>query len=133
MDQVDYKIIELLKADGSLSNTELSKQLFISSQAVGKRRRSLEKSQVISDYTIKSSVYKTAFIEVYMNSSKFSQFEAAIINLDYKLEFHKIAGSYCYLIIFERASCRFDEDLNDLLSVIEEYARYKVNISCKRI
>lgn len=133
MDQIDYQIIALLKNDGKLSNTELSNLLYISSQAIGKRRNKLEVDRVITSYSINSSAYKTAFIEIYMNGSNFSQFEEDIQSLDYLIELHKIAGSYCYLISFEQITSEFDDSLDKILKVIEKYGRYKVNISTKRI
>ncbi len=71
IDEIDYKIIELLKRNGKLSNTQLSNRLFISSQAIGKRRSKLEHKGIITQYTNNSSLYKIAFIEIYMNNSKF--------------------------------------------------------------
>lgn len=133
MDHIDYRIIALLKKDGKLSNTELSNLLYISSQAIGKRRNRLEADRLITNYSINSSVYKTAFIEIYMNGSNFTQFEEDIQSLDYFIELHKIAGSYCYLIRFEQTVSEFDDSLNNILKVIEKYARHKVNISIKHI
>lgn len=133
MDQIDYQIIELLKINGKLSNTELSKQLYISSQAIGKRRIKLEAQKMINNYTIDSLIYKTAFIEIYMNNSNFKQFEQSIKSLDYHLELHKIIGSYCYFIKFDQVVDKFDDSLDQLVTVIEGYARYKINISSKRI
>ncbi len=75
IDEIDYKIIEILKCNGKQSNTQLSNRLFISSHAICKRRSKLEKQGIITQYPINFSLYKTAFIEIYMNNSKFNQLE----------------------------------------------------------
>lgn len=133
MDQIDIEIIKLLKANGKLPNTELANKLHISSQAIGKRRMRLEVRNTISDYTISSSIYKTAFIEVYMNNSKFEEFESVINNVGAVSNLHKISGSYCYLIIFEELTEDFDNSLQALIKQIEPYGRYKINTSMYQV
>lgn len=68
-----------------------------------------------------------------MNNSKFSQFENDIKSLNYQIELHKIMGSYCYLIKYDEFSENFDNNLNEIIKIIEEYAKYKINISNKQI
>ncbi len=132
MDQIDYQIVKQLRKNGKLSNTELGNKLHISSQAIGKRRTKLEKEGIISDYSVQCSLYKTAFIEIYMNNSNFKQFETAVKATGFDLELNKVFGNYCYLIKYEELTDYFDLNLSLLIEVIEVYARYKVNF-CTRV
>lgn len=133
MDQIDTDIIKKLKINGKLTNTDLANNLHISSQAIGKRRKRLEDSKFISNYTISSSIYKTAFIEVYMNKSNFEEFELAIVNVKTVSAIHKISGSYCYLLIFEELTADFDNSLQHVVKQIESYGRYKINTSMYQV
>lgn len=133
MDQIDCQIVNNLRVNGKLTNVELGSILHISSQAVGKRRIKLEAERKISQYTILSDAYKTAFIEVYLNNNEFKQFEKAILELKLDIEMHKISGGYCYMIILNQINNLFEENLEQLLNAIEMFARYKVNTSVRRI
>ncbi len=133
MDNIDYQIIGLLKANGKLSNVELGEILHLSSQAVGVRRTKLERASIITKYTISSNLYKTCFIEIYLNDNNFSQFEAAISSFEAELKLYKISGAYCYLLIYEEVAEVFDQSLAELLVVVEQYARYKVNTSLRQV
>lgn len=129
MDQIDIDIIKQLKVNGKLTNTDLANKLHISSQAIGKRKVRLEALGAISDYTISSKLFKTAFIEVYMSNTKFEEFEVKMTNVHTVSNLHKISGSYCYLIIFEELIDEFDNSLQCLVKKIEPYGRYKINTS----
>ncbi len=131
MDQIDYQIIKLLKLNGKLSNVELGEKLHMSSQAIGIRRSKLESANDIISYSISSPIYKTAFIEVYLNNNNFDRFESDIIKHGSCCKLHKISGSFCYLLIYEELIEKFDQTLTDVLATIEQHGRYKVNTSIK--
>lgn len=133
MDQIDYQIIKYLKENGKLSNVELGEKLHMSSQAIRIRRSKLEKSNNIMSYSISSPIYKLAFIEVYLNSNCFEKFEADIVKFGSSCKLHKISGSYCYMLIYEELTNKFDASLIKVLTTIEQHGRYKVNTSVKVI
>ena len=51
MEDLDRRIVELLRADGRMSYTDLGKELGMSTSAVHQRVRRLEKRKVVTGYT----------------------------------------------------------------------------------
>ncbi len=132
MDKVDKQLIMLLKNNGKLSNVELGEQLYISSQAVGKRRKNLETKGIIKSYTIAVASEEKAFVEIYLNDNSFNTFESNLLANFSNIELHKISGAYCYLLIVSGNIEDFDEKLVKILHFIEKYARYRVNKSTRQ-
>ncbi len=82
MDELDKKIINLLKNDGQLTNKEIGNKVHLTGQAVGKRILSLEDEGIIEGYTIKVHYSSKQFIRVFMEGNDFKSVEQKIMEFD---------------------------------------------------
>lgn len=104
MDDIDIKIIELLKKNSRLSGSDISKEVHLSVPAVTERIRKLEEGNVIERFTVKLNREKfglnlAAFIFVTLKDPKYiDNFKKTVMKFDSVLECHHIAGEYDYLL-----------------------------------
>jgi len=104
MDELDIKIIELLKKSSRMTSSEISKNINLSVPAVSERIRKLEDGGVIKRYTLELNREKfglnlLAFIFVSIDRTEnINNFMQAMLNCNEVLECHHIAGEYDYLL-----------------------------------
>ncbi|MGC5324522.1 Lrp/AsnC family transcriptional regulator [Brevibacillus sp. SYSU BS000544] len=104
MDLVDTKIIQLLKQNGRMTSSEMSKHTHLSIPAVAERVRKLEDRGVIERFTVKLNREEMgqtmlAFIFVILERTEdISVFRDKIIQVPEVLECHHLAGEYDYLL-----------------------------------
>ncbi|NUU62256.1 Lrp/AsnC family transcriptional regulator [Paenibacillus agri] len=104
MDDIDLQILEMLKANGRITSSEISKAIHLSVPAVTERIRKLEKNGVIDQFTVKLNRKAigynfVVFIFVQLNgSAKTEQFRKNITQSPLVLECHHISGEYDYLL-----------------------------------
>lgn len=104
MDDIDIKIIELLKKNSRLSGSDISKEVHLSVPVVTERIRKLEEGNVIEQFTVKLNREKfglnlAAFIFVTLKDPKYiDNFKKTVMKFDSVLECHHIAGEYDYLL-----------------------------------
>lgn len=104
LDDKDRMILHLVQRDGAMAQSEIAKQVGLSTAAVSERLAKLEKSGVIRRWTaivepaaVGSSV--TAFIEVFFEHPRFeSGFIERSQKLDEVLECHHITGEFSLLL-----------------------------------
>lgn len=135
MDEIDYKIIKLLKENSRIQWKEIGDSIHLSGQAVGNRIRRMEEEGVIEKFTIIVDELKLgkliqAFITVFMKSNNHAEFQRYIKNNPNIIEANRISGEGCY---FLKASISSQEDLNKTLDEILKYANYRVNLSIGKI
>ena len=119
MDEIDKKIIKILSENSRISNSEISKQVFLSIPAVGERIKKLEEKNIIEKYTIRTNRnqlgYKLLAI-IFVNiddTEKIKEFREKITEMEEVIECLHMAGEYDYLL---KILVRDTEELEDFLS-----------------
>lgn len=129
MDKKDRAILSELRNNSRQSWREIGDKVFLSSQAVGQRIQDLLNNHIIEKFTIKEQKQHLQFITIYMNTNQFTSFENLVKSFNEVIEFYKITGDGCYMII-----SHFDSDaLNLFLTKITDFGRYKVSHRLKQI
>ena len=129
MDKKDRAILSELRNNSRQSWREIGDKVFLSSQAVGQRVQDLLNNHIIEKFTIKEQKQNLQFITIYMNTNQFTSFENLVKSFNEVIEFYKITGDGCYMII-----SHFDNDaLNLFLTKITDFGRYKVSHRLKQI
>ncbi|RNB80429.1 Lrp/AsnC family transcriptional regulator [Brevibacillus nitrificans] len=104
MDQMDQEILQLLKINGRMTSSEISRQVHLSVPAVSERIRKLEESAVIDLFTVKLNREQIgqqllAFIMVQLEKPEHvEEFRKVILQADSVLECHHMAGAYDYML-----------------------------------
>lgn len=119
MDEIDLRIIELLKTNSRMTGSEISKRVNLSIPAVIERIRKLEDGGVIHRYTVRLNREKfnlalIAFIFITLEKSEYIKgFREAVIGFENVLECHHIAGEYDYLL---KVAAKDTKGLEELIS-----------------
>lgn len=104
MDMIDLKIIKLLKNNSRTTSSEISKKILLSVPAVAERIRKLDEEKVINQFTIKLNRKKfdlniMAFVFVSIDKAEnVNHFREMILQNDWVLECHHLAGEYDYIL-----------------------------------
>lgn len=104
MDKNDEKILEILKMDGRITVSDISRKINLSVPAVAERIRKLEQSKTIEKYLVRLNRMELgytllAFISVTLDKTEnISRFREKIITCPNVLECHHIAGQGDYLL-----------------------------------
>jgi Lrp/AsnC family leucine-responsive transcriptional regulator len=112
MDELDYRLVDLLQRDGRATQLELSRGVGLSQPAVAERIRKLEERGVITGYTARVDATKlgkdiTAFIGVSIEHPKyFEGFAKKVLALPDVLEAHRVAGQDSYILKVKTANTR---------------------------
>lgn len=112
MDRFDERILQELKADGRLSNVELSTRIGLSPSATLRRVQELEQNNTIIGYRallnpIKQGIEFVAYVEIGLSDhSKAAQqdFELCIQRAKEVVECHNITGTKEYLLRVETSN-----------------------------
>ena len=111
MDQIDQKILRVLRRDGRISNVALADRVSLSPSACLRRVQELERSGVIRGYRVVTSPERmgrslSAYVMVGLSShTKAVQegFERAMAVASEVVECHNIAGAFEYILRVECA------------------------------
>ena len=106
LDRIDLKILNVLQADGRLSNLKLAEAVALSPTAVLARVQRLTREGYILGYEarldpVKLGVGMLVFVEVLLDRTTpnvFEAFKAAVQAHPQILECHKVAGGFDYLV-----------------------------------
>lgn len=104
MDELDYRIVDMLQRDGRATQLEISRSVGLSQPAVAERIRKLEERRVITGYTARVDASKlgkdiTAFIGVSIEHPKyFEGFARKVLAMPEVLEAHRVAGQDSYIL-----------------------------------
>ncbi|HYO55819.1 Lrp/AsnC family transcriptional regulator [Archangium sp.] len=104
MDELDYRIVDLLQRDGRATQLELSRSVGLSQPAVAERIRKLEERGVITGYSARVDAAKlgkdiTSFIGVSIEHPKyFDGFARKVLAMPEVLEAHRVAGQDSYVL-----------------------------------
>jgi Lrp/AsnC family leucine-responsive transcriptional regulator len=126
MHEKDRKILEMLQADGRMSNVDLAKAVELTPSATLERVRKLEEKGFITGYAamvdpLKVDLGLAAFIFIRVDDR---EDELRVANelaaQPFVLELHHLAGEDCFLVKIRA------HDTNDLYRILkDEFGRYK--------
>lgn len=129
MDQIDQKILNLLKENSRLTNKEIGEKIHLTGQAVGNRINQMIDQQVIKNFTVEITYETTQFIRLFMNGTNFSAIEKTVTNFEKIERFYKVSGQACYVVIAHFKN----EELNEFIEQISKWARYSVETIVKEL
>lgn len=122
MDEIDQKIVALLKDNSRLSNKAIGQLIHMTGQAVGARIIKLEEQEIIKKFTVELNYAQTQFIQVFMANNRFELFETMVKQYPQVTAVYKTSGQACYLL-----KCHFKAtELSQFINVISEWGRYHV-------
>ena len=140
IDEIDAKILELLQADGRLSNAAIAEEVGLTTSTVFDRVKKLEKRGVIKKYVAvvdPDAVGKsiTAFVRLVVGTtgeaeyaSCKTQFAEACMAETAVLECHTIAGDDCYMLKVRVGSTKELEQLLERLRSLAHVVKSTTNI-----
>ena len=106
LDRIDLRILQLLQADGRISNLKLAEAIGLSPTAVLARTQRLQRDGYILGYEARLDPFKLGrgmmvFVEVLLDRTTphvFDAFKAAVQVHDEIMECHMVAGGFDYLL-----------------------------------
>jgi Lrp/AsnC family leucine-responsive transcriptional regulator len=106
LDRIDLKILQVLQADGRISNLKLAEAVALSPTAVLARVQRLTREGYIAGYEarldpVKLGLGMLVFVEVLLDRTTpnvFEAFKAAVQAYPQILECHMVAGGFDYLL-----------------------------------
>ena len=104
LDDKDRKILSLVQRDAKLAQSEIARQVGLSTASVNERLRKLEQAGVIRGYAAHINaaavgVTVTAFIEVFIEHPRYeADFIDTVLKLDQVLECHHVTGEFSLLL-----------------------------------
>ncbi len=119
MDHIDMRILDVLKQNGRITASEISKIINLSIPAVSERIRKLEESNIIEQYTIKINRKKmdqkllTMVLVNIEQPSNNEYFKKAVTEFPEVLECHHLVGEYDYLL---KVLLRDTDELEEFLT-----------------
>ncbi len=135
IDELDKKIISLLKADAKMPLRQIGEAVHITAQAVSSRIIRLQNNGTIIKYTIETAPAEpvekiTAYITIFMKTTRHKSLAAFIKKSMIIQEAHKISGDGCYLLKAETSTM---QEINLLLDELNAYGTYRLNLSTEQI
>ncbi|MFL6142930.1 MAG: Lrp/AsnC family transcriptional regulator [Labedaea sp.] len=120
LDDLDWRILDELQADGRLSFKEVGRRVNLSSPAVAERVRRLEESGVITGYHARVSPQRTgypiaAFVELRCELNKCLLKTGRAEDYPEVAEIHKLSGDHCSMVKVRAASLEHFEGLLERL------------------
>lgn len=135
LDNTDFEILNLLKANSKIQFREIGEAVHLTGQAVSNRISRMENLGVIKGYSVlldEKLLGKTvtAYITIFMKATDHAAFQVFLKNNESVVEACRISGEGCYMLKIQVNS---QEDLNHFLDLVLEYGNYRVNISIDKI
>lgn len=133
MDQVDVKIVEILKKDSRTKNVQIAKEVSLTEGAVRNRIEKLVKNGIISKFTIESGT-KGGVCAIVMVKAKdeTKKMMNEISKLDLSKEAYEISGDFDACAIVEATSLEELDEKIDRIRKINSVLETKTYISLKK-
>lgn len=130
LDDVDWRLLELLQADGRLSFSELGRRVSLSGSAVTERVRRLEERGVITGYaatidTTKLGLPIEALVRARVRSLDTPRFRTAVLPLPQVVAADHVTGEECWVL---RVLCRDTAELEGLLETVQRYGETNTSL-----
>ena len=142
LDKTDRRILDILQADGRMTNQDIAEQVGVSAAACWRRMRALEKSGVISRYTAlldRRSLDLNFCIFVHVSLSRHEtrnveNFVNAIVERQEVLECHATTGDADFMLKVITADIEeYDRFLEDFVFKLPGIAQIRSNITLREI
>ncbi len=106
LDEVDVRLLQLLQADGRITNADLAKTVGLSPPSVLQRVRALEKAGLIRGYTAlldpdRLGLRITAFAQVSLSLHQdmaIERFRRSVLEVPEVMECYHVSGDYDFLL-----------------------------------
>lgn len=130
LDDVDWRVLELLQSDGRLSFSELGRRVSLSGSAVTERVRRLEERGVITGYaasvdTTKLGLPIEALVRARVRSLDTPRFRTAVLPLAQVVAADHVTGEECWVL---RVLCRDTAELEELLEKVQRYGETSTSL-----
>ena len=130
LDDVDWRLLELLQADGRLSFSELGRRVSLSGSAVTERVRRLEERGVITGYaasidTTKLGLPIEALVRARVRSLDTPRFRTSVLPLPQVVAADHVTGEECWVL---RVLCRNTAELEELLGKVQRYGETNTSL-----
>ena len=130
LDDVDWRLLELLQADGRLSFSELGRRVSLSGSAVTERVRRLEERGVITGYaasidTTKLGLPIEALVRARVRSLDTPRFRTSVLPLPQVVAADHVTGEECWVL---RVLCRDTAELEELLEKVQRYGETSTSL-----
>jgi len=130
LDDVDWRLLELLQEDGRLSFSELGRRVSLSGSAVTERVRRLEERGVITGYaasidTTKLGLPIEALVRARVRSLDTPRFRSAVLPLPQVVAADHVTGEECWVL---RVLCRNTAELEELLEKVQRYGETNTSL-----
>ncbi|MEK3902743.1 MULTISPECIES: Lrp/AsnC family transcriptional regulator [unclassified Paenibacillus] len=136
IDNTDYRILQLLIGDSTLSHKDIGAMVHLTGQAVGARIRRMRELGIIEGYTIRWNPLRIgqsihAFIAVFLSSNNAHQpFQAFAKAHESVIELYRISGEGCYWM---RVRTVDQEALTAFLDELLKYGNYRLSLDMGQI
>ncbi|WP_238652480.1 Lrp/AsnC family transcriptional regulator [Paenibacillus piscarius] len=136
IDNTDYRILQLLIEDSTLSHKDIGALVHLTGQAVGARVRRMRELGIIEGYTIRWNPLRIgqnihAFIAVFLSSNNAHQPFQAFAKANASVtELYRISGEGCYWMRVRTAD---QEALNVFLDELLKYGNYRLSLDMGQI
>lgn len=129
IDDIDKKILQLLKHNARIQWREIGEEIHMTGQAVGDRIRKLKKAGIITGFSTDidySSIVDISvdYITIIMSSSDHKGFLNFVESNTYVTEIYRTSGYGCYMLRLETAT---KSELEAFLEKIVAYGNYQVS------
>ncbi|QKV76015.1 Lrp/AsnC family transcriptional regulator [Amycolatopsis sp. Hca4] len=130
LDDVDWRLLELLQSDGRLSFSELGRRVSLSGSAVTERVRRLEERGVITGYAARVDTTKLglpieALVRARVRSLDTPRFRTAVLPLAQVVAADHVTGEECWVL---RVLCRDTAELEELLEKVQRYGETSTSL-----
>jgi DNA-binding Lrp family transcriptional regulator len=141
LDDTDRRIINILALDGRASDVSLGEQIHLSSTAICRRRRNLEDSGIIKDYSANLDMKALAFgVKIFISielqshaDNMMGEFEGAILQCP-SVSFCALVSGDTYLVAVNVRSIEdYDAIYRKELSAIPHISRIESNIMLREV
>jgi len=136
MDKIDHSIIELLRRNARMPNSDIAKKLGMAPSAIWERIKKLEESKVIQKYCaiinpIAVDLNILAYVTISVNSANWSdKFALQVKSIENVEELHEVIGEDSYLLKVRAKNMEeLSEVLKNKIGVIPEVATTKTVIA----
>ena len=130
MDKTSRAILAQLARDARIRWQQLGKRVHLTGQAVSARVQQLLDEGVIRRFTVVRGDLRRHLVTVFMDSTRFEDFEAFVRGHPDVESASKVAGEGCYHLTL---ACADDAGLDAFTQALLRHGRYKVATALRRV